>query len=67
MEDGDVSLLTWCGQSHGSAQTPLVPYQVAGVRAAVQLREQDFGNFQDPQKIDQDMNERIKFGRFWFR
>ena len=41
--------------------------QVAGVRAAVQLREQDFGNFQDAKKIDQDMNERIQFGRFWFR
>ena len=41
--------------------------QVAGVRAAVQLREQDFGNFQDAKKIDQDMNERIQFCRFWFR
>ncbi|GAX81779.1 hypothetical protein CEUSTIGMA_g9207.t1 [Chlamydomonas eustigma] len=41
--------------------------QIAGVRSAVQLREQDFGNFQDSKKIDQDLSDRIKFGRFWFR
>ncbi|KAL6765787.1 histidine phosphatase superfamily [Haematococcus lacustris] len=41
--------------------------QVVGVRQAVQLREQDFGNFQEPTKISQDLNDRNKFGRFYFR
>lgn len=41
--------------------------EVVGVRQAVQLREQDFGNFQDPTKIKADLNERQLFGRFWFR
>uniref|UniRef100_A0A7S3R0Q3 Phosphoglycerate mutase-like protein n=1 Tax=Dunaliella tertiolecta TaxID=3047 RepID=A0A7S3R0Q3_DUNTE len=41
--------------------------QVVGLRQAVQLREQDFGNFQDPQRISQDLCDRNKFGRFWFR
>jgi len=41
--------------------------QVVGVRQAVQLREQDFGNFQDPARIKEDMSDRQKFGRFWFR
>jgi hypothetical protein len=41
--------------------------EVLGVRSVVQLREQDFGNFQDPQRIKQDLSERLRFGRFWFR
>lgn len=41
--------------------------EVTGVRSAVQLREQDFGNFQTPSKINADMEERNRFGRFWFR
>eukprot|EP00798_Chlamydomonas_sp_ICE-L_P023350 gene23350-30601_t len=41
--------------------------QIAGVRQAVQLREQDFGNFQDPNRIKEDMDSRIRFGRFWYR
>lgn len=41
--------------------------EVTGVRSAVQLREQDFGNFQTPTKINADMEERNRFGRFWFR
>eukprot|EP00798_Chlamydomonas_sp_ICE-L_P006550 gene6550-3202_t len=34
--------------------------EIAGVRQTVQLREQDFGNFQDP-------HSKLKFGRFWYR
>ena len=41
--------------------------EVTGVRSAVQLREQDFGNFQSPSKINADLEERQRFGRFWFR
>jgi len=41
--------------------------QVAGVKQAVQLREQDFGNFQDPERILLDKEDRVKFGRFWYR
>eukprot|EP00775_Hariotina_reticulata_P012535 gene12535-12668_t len=39
----------------------------AGVQEEVQLREQDFGNFQDPQKIKADLAERNRFGRFYYR
>eukprot|EP00878_Enallax_costatus_P033623 GHUV01037158.1.p1 GENE.GHUV01037158.1~~GHUV01037158.1.p1 ORF type:complete len:426 (+),score=116.31 GHUV01037158.1:331-1608(+) len=39
----------------------------AGVQEEVQLREQDFGNFQDPVKIKNDLAERNRFGRFYFR
>ena len=31
------------------------------------LREQDFGNFQDPAGMNQQMRERQQFGRFYFR
>lgn len=41
--------------------------QVAGVHESVQLREQDFGNFQVPQRMEQDLKERNRFGRFYFR
>lgn len=33
----------------------------------VQLREQDFGNFQNPTKIQADLAERNRFGRFYYR
>ncbi|GBF96971.1 phosphoglycerate mutase, partial [Raphidocelis subcapitata] len=41
--------------------------QVAGVHEAVQLREQDFGNFQVPHRIQNDIKERNRFGRFYYR
>jgi broad specificity phosphatase PhoE len=31
------------------------------------LREQDFGNFQEPAKMDEVMRERQEFGRFYYR
>ena len=31
------------------------------------LREQDFGNFQDVEAMDAVLNERMKFGRFYYR
>jgi hypothetical protein len=33
----------------------------------VQMREQDFGNFQNPAKIQADLAERNRFGRFYYR
>ncbi|XRA97371.1 phosphoglycerate mutase-like protein [Pycnococcus provasolii] len=33
----------------------------------VQLREQDFGNFQDLDRSQRDMRERLRFGRFYYR
>ncbi len=39
----------------------------AGLQEEVQLREQDFGNMQQPEKIKQDIAERNRFGRFYFR
>lgn len=40
---------------------------IAGVFEEVQLREQDFGNFQDPQGKIKEMKERLEFGRFFYR
>ena len=40
---------------------------VVCVQEEVQLREQDFGNFQNPTKIQADLAERNRFGRFYYR
>eukprot|EP00191_Tetraselmis_sp_GSL018_P017763 CAMPEP_0177581252 /NCGR_PEP_ID=MMETSP0419_2-20121207/2042_1 /TAXON_ID=582737 /ORGANISM="Tetraselmis sp., Strain GSL018" /LENGTH=484 /DNA_ID=CAMNT_0019070269 /DNA_START=214 /DNA_END=1668 /DNA_ORIENTATION=- len=52
-------------------ETPLQPGEgqasFAGMREEVQLREQDFGNFQDPQVKMRKRNERKRFGRFFYR
>lgn len=40
---------------------------VLGMREEVQLREQDFGNFQNPDRMACDQDERRKFGRFYYR
>lgn len=41
--------------------------QVKGVQEEVQLREQDFGNFQDQDGIKREKAERLRFGRFFYR
>ncbi|KAK6150240.1 hypothetical protein DH2020_017765 [Rehmannia glutinosa] len=41
--------------------------KVIGVREECRVREQDFGNFQDAQKMKQLKEIRNKFGRFFFR
>ncbi|XP_057812022.1 phosphoglycerate mutase-like protein AT74H [Salvia miltiorrhiza] len=41
--------------------------RLIGVREECRVREQDFGNFQDPQKMRQLKEIRNKFGRFFFR
>lgn len=41
--------------------------EVLGACEEVQLREQDFGNFQIPTEKKREMAERIEFGRFFYR
>ena len=43
------------------------PDQVQGVQEEVQLREQDFGNFQDMEGKKREKAERLRFGRFFYR
>ncbi|KAK9835626.1 hypothetical protein WJX74_004542 [Apatococcus lobatus] len=40
---------------------------VAGTQEEVQLREQDFGNFQDTAGKEREKSERLRFGRFFYR
>ncbi len=40
---------------------------ISGVREAVQLREQDWGNFQDPRVQAECKAERLRYGRFYYR
>ncbi|GMH32384.1 hypothetical protein BSKO_00218 [Bryopsis sp. KO-2023] len=40
---------------------------VVGACEEVQLREQDFGNFQDPGGKKKELAERLEFGRFFYR
>ena len=40
---------------------------IAGVQEEVQLREQDFGNFQDAEGKQREKAERLRFGRFFYR
>ena len=41
--------------------------QILGVREEPQLREQDFGNFQDYERKQAEKLERHRFGRFFYR
>lgn len=41
--------------------------RILGVREEPQLREQDFGNFQDFEKKQAEKRERHRFGRFFYR
>jgi broad specificity phosphatase PhoE len=43
------------------------PTQILGVQEEVQLREQDFGNFQDTDGKKREKAERLRFGRFFYR
>eukprot|EP00887_Chlorella_sp_A99_P004932 scaffold4.g4932.t1 len=43
------------------------PDQLVGVQEEVQLREQDFGNFQDAEGKQREKAERLRFGRFFYR
>lgn len=54
-------------QTFNEISAAFSPRHMKGVRQEVQLREQDFGNFQDPSRIRNDLQERNLFGRFWYR
>lgn len=43
------------------------PEEIGGVQEEVQLREQDFGNFQDAEGKRREKAERLRFGRFFYR
>lgn len=38
-----------------------------GVQEEVQLREQDFGNFQNTEGKQREKADRLRFGRFFYR
>ncbi|GAB4857416.1 hypothetical protein Ancab_015325 [Ancistrocladus abbreviatus] len=42
-------------------------FRIAGVREEPRLREQDFGNFQDREKMRVDKAKRALYGRFFYR
>lgn len=41
--------------------------RIAGVREEPRLREQDFGNFQDREKMRREKEVRLRYGRFFYR
>ncbi|KAG9455252.1 hypothetical protein H6P81_008156 [Aristolochia fimbriata] len=41
--------------------------RIVGVREEPRLREQDFGNFQDREKMRIEKNIRLRYGRFFYR
>uniref|UniRef100_A0A7S3QYR3 Phosphoglycerate mutase-like protein n=1 Tax=Dunaliella tertiolecta TaxID=3047 RepID=A0A7S3QYR3_DUNTE len=43
------------------------PESIIGVQEEVQLREQDFGNFQDAEGKKREKADRLRFGRFYYR
>ncbi|KAJ7570731.1 hypothetical protein O6H91_01G133300 [Diphasiastrum complanatum] len=43
------------------------PQRIAGVREEPRVREQDFGNFQDREKMRVEKAVRLRYGRFFYR
>lgn len=43
------------------------PHEIRGTREEPRIREQDFGNFQDPAGMVEIKKERNRFGRFFYR
>eukprot|EP00873_Tetraselmis_striata_P019330 jgi/Tetstr1/439594/TSEL_028019.t1 len=41
--------------------------KIESIRQEVQLREQDFGNFQDLEETKKEKAERLRYGRFFYR
>ncbi|KAI8475889.1 MAG: histidine phosphatase superfamily [Monoraphidium minutum] len=54
-------------QTYEGIRAAFGPDQVAGMQEEVQLREQDFGNFQDADQKEREKAERLRFGRFFYR
>lgn len=47
--------------------TAFESHRIAGVREEPRLREQDFGNFQDREKMRVEKEIRLRYGRFFYR
>lgn len=43
------------------------PHRLEGIREEPQIREQDFGNFQDSVGKQQEKEERLRYGKFYYR
>ena len=56
-----------CPQTYEGLCQAFRPDQMQGVQEEVQLREQDFGNFQDTEGKKREKAERLRFGRFFYR
>lgn len=54
-------------QTYDGVTQAFSPSRIAGVQEEVQLREQDFGNFQDAEGKRREKAERLRFGRFFYR
>ena len=54
-------------QTYEGVAQAFAPHEIAGVQEEVQLREQDFGNFQDAEGKQREKAERLRFGRFFYR
>eukprot|EP00877_Chromochloris_zofingiensis_P000455 jgi/Chrzof1/1040/Cz01g38050.t1_PGM7[v5.2] len=54
-------------QTYEGIRQAFASAQVAGWQEEVQLREQDFGNFQDAEGKKREKAERLRFGRFFYR
>lgn len=54
-------------ETYSGMTSVLQPEQVMGVQEEVQLREQDFGNFQNAEGKRREKSERLRFGRFFYR
>ncbi|WIA19887.1 hypothetical protein OEZ85_005787 [Tetradesmus obliquus] len=56
-----------CIQTAQHVVRALKDEQLVGFQEEVQLREQDWGNFQAPGQQTRNYEERLKYGRFFFR
>ncbi|MEW5301967.1 MAG: hypothetical protein WDW36_004790 [Sanguina aurantia] len=54
-------------QTYDGISSCFPPSRITGVQEEVQLREQDFGNFQDQKGMELEKSERLRFGRFFYR
>ncbi|GLC44437.1 hypothetical protein PLESTB_000469800 [Pleodorina starrii] len=54
-------------QTYEGISSQFPSHHLLGVQEEVQLREQDFGNFQDQQGKQHEKAERLRFGRFFYR
>ena len=54
-------------QTYEGISSCFSPTNIKGVQEEVQIREQDFGNFQDLEGKQREKNDRLRFGRFFYR